>query len=882
MIDTLPQPTKALPYSEESERAVLGGILLDPAVLPLISGRLRSEDFYQERHQALYRAMLDLQEEQVEVDLRTLQAKLEQQGQFDTIGGIAYLATLDLDLPDIGRIDQYAEIVKERSVRRRLIQASSQIIRDCMDGGLAAQEALGRAEQAILGLGEEAIQRGFVLLSNVFHSTLEDLEERSGSLLTGIPTGFTDLDRLSHGLNRGNLIIVAGRPGMGKTSFALNVASNVAVREGKTVGVFSLEMSQQELALRILCSEADISFSKLRGAHLSSKEWTKVFQTVRTIGDAPLFIDDSPNPSLLEVGSKARRLKAEKGLAVLVLDYLQLMQAGGKYENRNLEIAAISRGLKQLAKELEIPIIALSQLSRQPERRGSDHRPQLADLRESGCLAGDTLVTLADSGRRVAIRDLAGQAGFAVWALNSQTLQIERSLVSKAFCTGTKKLYRLSTRLGRAIRATGNHKFLTIQGWTRLDALVEKQFVALPRRVPAAGRQTMTDAELALLGHLIGDGCTLPRHAIQYTTREEDLAATVAGLASEAFGSEVRPRIQRERQWFQVYLSSTRHHTHGRRSAIAEWLQALDAWGLRSYEKRIPAKVFEQPETAIGRFLRHLWSTDGCIHLRRGRKPYPAIYYATSSPALAQDLQALLLRLGIQSHLGIYSQKGKGRDQLHVKISGKPQILRFAEKVGAVGAYKQASLQEAVAFLLERGENTNRDVIPKDVWDLHVRPAMRANGVTHRQLHVGIETAYAGLTIFKQNLSRERALRVALVAGSEALRTLAESEIYWDQIATIEEDGSEEVFDLTVPGPHNFVANDLFVHNSIEQDADMVAFVYRDEMYNPTDENKGLAELIIAKHRNGETGTVELVFIGETTSFKTRSHHDYGAAAAPF
>jgi replicative DNA helicase len=388
MIDVLPQQ-KSLPYSEESERAVLGGILLDPSVLPTVAGRLKAEDFYVERHQLLYQVMLELQEQQTEIDLRTVQARLEQQGKFDSAGGISYLATLDLDLPDIGRIDAYSEIVKERSVRRRLIQASTQIIRDCLDGGLPAQEALGRAEQTILGLGEEAISRGFAAIGEVFHTTLEELEERPGSMLTGVPSGFMDLDRITHGLNRGNLIIIAGRPGMGKTSFALNVAQHVAIRERKAVGVYSLEMSQQELALRVLCSEADISFSRLRAGHLSQKEWTRIVSTVKSIGDAPLFIDDSPNPTLLEVASKARRLKAEKGLSLVILDYLQLMQAGGKYENRNLEIAAISRGMKQLAKELELPVIALSQLSRQPERRGSDHRPQLSDLRESGSIEQD-------------------------------------------------------------------------------------------------------------------------------------------------------------------------------------------------------------------------------------------------------------------------------------------------------------------------------------------------------------------------------------------------------------------------------------------------------------------------------------------------------------
>jgi replicative DNA helicase len=383
------QAPKTLPHSEESERAVLAGVMLQPQYLAQVAGRLVEDDFYFERHQRIYRAMVDLQQEGMPVDLRTLQARLEQQGHLDRVGGLAYLAGLDVDLPDLARIDAYVEIVKERSLRRRLIQACTEVTRSCLDGGLDAQEALGRAEQAILGLGEEAITRGFAPLGRVLDRTMEDIEEHSGATLIGVPTGFTDFDRMTHGLNKGNLIIIAGRPGMGKTSWALNVAQYVAIHLGKPVGVFSLEMSEQELALRILCSEADISFSRLRAGHLSQKQWQTIVQTVRRLGPAPLYIDDSPNPTLLEVASKTRRLKAEIGLELIILDYLQLMQAGGRYENRNLEIAAISRGLKQLAKELEIPVIALSQLSRQPERRSGDHRPQLADLRESGSIEQD-------------------------------------------------------------------------------------------------------------------------------------------------------------------------------------------------------------------------------------------------------------------------------------------------------------------------------------------------------------------------------------------------------------------------------------------------------------------------------------------------------------
>lgn len=382
-----PQP-KGLPHSEESERAVLAATLLSPHVIPTVSGRLVPEDFYLERHQLIYQAMLELQEGEMEIDLRTLQARLELKGSFELVGGVAYLAGLDLDLPDLGRIATYVEIVKERSVRRRLVMACSEITSGCLDGGLDAAGGLAEAEKLIFGLSGEATQRGFSPLSEIYEATVATLEERAGGIL-GLPTGFYDWDRMTQGLVKGNLIIVAGRPGMGKTSFAVNVAQHVAIREGRSVGIFSLEMGDQELAQRIMASEADLPFGSLRAGRLSKGQWTQLYDTIRRTNTAPIYIDDSPNPTLLEITSKARRVQAEKGLDLVIIDYLQLMTAGGRYESRQLEISAISRGLKQLAKELEIPVIALSQLSRQPERRAGDHRPQLADLRESGSIEQD-------------------------------------------------------------------------------------------------------------------------------------------------------------------------------------------------------------------------------------------------------------------------------------------------------------------------------------------------------------------------------------------------------------------------------------------------------------------------------------------------------------
>jgi replicative DNA helicase len=374
----------------------------------------------------------------------------------------------------------------------------------------------------------------------------------------------------------------------------------------------------------------------------------------------------------------------------------------------------------------------------------------------------------------------------------------------------------------------------------------------------------MLQAELGLLGHLIGDGCTLPTHAIQYTTNDPILAETVVGLANEVFGDSIRPRINPERSWFQVYLPPTRHLTHGVRNPVRVWLEELGAFGLRSHEKYVPQRVFSQSALGIATFLRHLWATDGCVRLNEDH--YAAVYYASSSQRLAFDVQSLLLRVGITATLSRHSQGSKGRDQFHVHISGRDEILRFLEIVGVIGREKLHHKMLVLEYLSNRDAKTNRDVIPSAAWQVAAVPAMKAIGMTQRELHAGLGMSYMGSGLYHQNLSRERALRLSAVVKSDELELLATSDVYWDAIRSVEPDGEDDVFDLTVEDFHNFVAANVVAHNSIEQDSDVVVFLFRPEYYK-SEERPGIAEIIIAKHRNGPTGTIELKFRRDHTRF---------------
>lgn len=625
-------PSKTIPSNLEAEEAVLGSLLIDPDAIIRVASFLQAEDFYREKHGWIYQAALDLHERREPVDFVTLCDELRRREQLQEVGGAAYITALINAVPTAVHVEHYAHIVERTAVLRRLISAAGRIAALAYEGSEDAYQVVDRAEQEIFGISERRIQRELVPIKQVMKEVIDRIEylQQHQDGLLGVPTGFVDLDRLLGGLQKSDLIIIAGRPGMGKSSLAINIALHAARRHGRNVGLFSLEMSKEQLVQRLLASETEIDSQRLRLGRISEEDWPKLVEAAGVLADAPIFIDDTPAISPLELRTKARRLASEHDLHLLIVDYLQLMHTDMRFENRVQEISFISRSMKALARELEVPLIAISQLSRSVESR-HDKRPLLSDLRE--CLPGDTLIVRADTGERVPIAELAawGQS-VPVWSLDS-TLKLKMAWMDQVFPSGVKQVLKVRTRTGRAIRASGNHPFLQIDGWKRLDALSPGDFIAVPRIIP------------------------------------------------------------------------------------------------------------------------------------------------------------------------------------------EPQQPR--------------------------------------------------------------RMSYCGSALFKSGISRERMARISRFLPTPEISQLAESDVYWDQIESIEPDGEEVVYDGTVPGLHNLVANDFIVHNSgaLEQDADVVIFIYRDDAYYTKDEwydkfrgqdkpyPENVAEIIVAKHRHGPTKTIELYFNKPLTKF---------------
>jgi replicative DNA helicase len=386
---------RTLPHNLEAERCVLGAILINNQGFNQAAEIIDADDFFREAHKRIFGKMVTLTDRSDPVDLVTLKDELERAGELEEVGGPAYISALTDGVPRSANVEYYARIVKEKSTLRRLIQSANEVLVRAYDAEEDADDLLDEAERSIFQIAEGRLRAGFIRIGELVDSgyqLIEQLQAQRG-LVTGVPSGFLDLDEMTSGFQKSDLVIVAARPSMGKTSFVLNTAVNAAVEAGRSVGIFSLEMSKEQLFMRMLTSEARVDAHRFRGGFLGEQDYGRLVEAFARLHDAKIFIDDTPSVGILEMRAKSRRLKLEHGLDMIVVDYLQLMQGRGRFESRQQELASISRSLKILAKELEVPILALSQLSRATETR-ADHRPQLSDLRESGALEQDADVVM--------------------------------------------------------------------------------------------------------------------------------------------------------------------------------------------------------------------------------------------------------------------------------------------------------------------------------------------------------------------------------------------------------------------------------------------------------------------------------------------------------
>jgi replicative DNA helicase len=988
------------PQDLAAEQSVLGGMLLSKDAIADVLEKLRPGDFYRPAHQNVYDAILDLYGRGEPADAVTVAAELDRRGLLRRVGGAPYLHTLISMVPTAANAGYYADIVSEKALLRRLVEAGTRVVQYGYAGaeGADVAEVVDRAQAEIYDVTDRRLSEDFVPLEDLLQPTMDEIDAiaSNGGLARGVPTGFTELDEVTNGLHPGQMVILAARPGVGKalaldtqlptptgwttmgdvavgdellgadgrptrvvaatevmlgrpcyevefsdgtvivadaahqwptgygvrstrqlrcgldsiaaagsiarygerpvgTGLMAPVLQLEAVRRVRSVPVrcvqvdnaahlylagrgmipthnstlgldfmrscsiknrmasviFSLEMSKSEIVMRLLSAEAKIKLADMRSGRMSDDDWTRLARRMSEISEAPLYIDDSPNLTMMEIRAKARRLRQRADLRLIVVDYLQLMTSGKKTESRQVEVSEFSRHLKLLAKELEVPVVAISQLNRGPEQR-TDKKPMLADLRESGCLTANTRILRADTGTEVTFGELmrTGERPL-VWSLDEQLRMVARPMTN-VFPSGRKEAFRMRLASGREVEATGNHPFMTLDGWTPLEELTVGDRLAVPRSVPEpVDTKPMAESEVILLAHMIGDGSCVKNQPIRYASVDEANLAAMA-ISARYFGvTAIRDDYPAARV-STLRLPAPYRLARGRRNPIAAWLDGLGLHGLRSYEKFVPQQVFVLPNDQVALFLRHLWATDGSVRWD-AKVGQARVYYASTSRRLVDDVAALLLRIGVVARIKRVLKAGY-RDSWHLYIYGAENQAKFLRHVGVHGV-KAVAAQEVLGRLECIVRNTNLDTVPKGVWT-QVKNSLVRRKMTHRQFATAMGTKFCGSTLWKHAPSRSRLHRAAALLEDRDIHTLATSDVFWDQIVEISSLGDMDVYDGTVDGTHNFVANGISVHNSLEQDADVVVLLHRPDAFERDDPRGGEADLILAKHRNGPTKTV--------------------------
>ena len=768
------------PHSIEAEQAVLGGLMLDATAWDNVADVVRSPDFYRPDHRLIFDAIGELAGTGKPCDVVTVSEQLDRVGQLTDAGGLAYLGTLARDTPSASNVRAYADIVRERSLLRQLIKAGTEIAASVFNNeGQSARELVDRAEQGVFEIAEEGFRGrvGAVAVRMLLPGVIDQIDEwhSNPDQLRGLATGFSDFDKLTGGLRPGDLIIVAGRPSMGKSTLAVNMAEYAAVHPEirASVAIFSMEMPSEQVVTRMLASIGSVPLSSIRSGRISDEDWVRITGATSQLSEAKIFVDETPALTPTELRARARRIKREHGLSLIVVDYLQLMQVPGTKENRATEIAEISRGLKVLAKELGVPVIALSQLNRSVEQR-EHKKPVMSDLRE--CVTGDTLVCLTD-GRRLPISELVGTEP-EVWAMDERR-RITRAKSDKVWKVGHRAIYEVRLATGRTIRATAQHRLLAGEGWAHVSELRIGDRLASARRIPEPSEPIRWPEHwLVLLGHLVGDGSYPCHQPLRYTTASEENSEAVQNAAL-AFGSSVTRHAGRG-NWHQLVIAGNGNRWHA--AGVGAWLKGLGIFGQRSHQKHLPAAVFSLANDQIAVLLKHLWATDGSIFVRPlGKKGSSRVYFSTCSVSLAKDVSALLLRLGIVTRIRA-TIKLHYRPCYSVDISGGKAQRRFLDLVGGFGP------REAPASMLARRletmrEYTNVDTLPEAAFAA-VRSHMRARGITMRSMAEMRGTSYGSAhfrfarveTCFRATRSFSRLLnlpngRSPMSSGTESSRS---------------------------------------------------------------------------------------------------------------
>jgi replicative DNA helicase len=648
-------------------------------------------------------------------------------------------------------------------------------------------------------------------------------------------------------------LYLAGR-GMVPThnsTLGLDFMRSCSIKHRQASVIFSLEMSKSEIVMRLLSAEANIKLGDMRSGRMNDDDWTRLARRMSEISEAPLYIDDSPNLTMMEIRAKARRLKKKADLRLIVVDYLQLMSSGKKYDSRQQEVSDFSRSLKLMAKELHVPVVAISQLNRGPEHR-TDKRPQVSDLRESGCVTANTRILRADNGAEVTFGELmeTGERPL-VWSLDERKHMVARPMTN-VFYSGHKEVFRVRLASGRVVEATANHPFHTIDGWIPLGDLTVGDRVAAPRSVPEpVHTERMGESEIIMLAHMIGDGSCVKRQPIRYASIDEQNLLAVTKAAKHFGVTAVRDEYPAARVTT-LRLPAPYRLTHGKRNPIAAWLDKLGLFGKRSYDKFVPQQVFALRNDQIALFLQHLWATDGSVRwdykVGQGR-----IYYATSSRRLADDVVLLLLRLGINTRL-YRAPKAGYRDSWHVRIFGVENQRRFLELVDVNGE-KFFACREVLTQLKDVQARAHSDTVPVEVWN-RVKSVLAERGWTEQDFALATGTRFDGANMWTHAPGRKRLHRIAKIFKHQEMHDLATNDVLWDKIVEIESIGAQDVYDGTVSGTHNFVANLVSLHNSLEQDADMVMLLHRPDAFDREDPRGGEADIILGKHRNGPTANI--------------------------